>query len=116
MKGGEFYVPSCPLELPEYHPLNDPHLLHYWCYPSVHKHLRRAGLLDSNGTPIDMERFRSKERIVAKEWERLELLNRRKEDRARWRAYSEQVRLNRDLADERRRNDVAEFRKSIMRY
>ena len=110
----EFYVPSCPLELPEYHPLTDPHLLHYWCYPSVQTHLRKAGLLDSGGSPIDIERFRSKERIVAKEWERLELLNRRKDERSQWRSHSEQVRHNRQLTEERRRLDVAEFRKSIM--
>ena len=110
----EFYVPSCPLDLPEYHSLTDPHLQHYWCYPSVQRHLRKAGLLDISGAPIDMEKFRSKERIVAKEWERLDLLNRRREERARLRAYSEQVRTNRDSAERRRKADVAAFRKSIM--
>ena len=107
---GEFYVPSCPVQLPEYHPLSDPHLEHYWSYPSVQTHLRRAGLLDKTGSPIDIEKFRAKERIVAREWERLETLNRRQSDRAFWRVYSEQIRRNRQNADERRKADVAHFR------
>jgi len=111
----EFYVPSCRLPLPEYNPLTDSHLEHFWCFPSVQRHLRKTGLLDSQGLPIDLEKFRAKEKILAKEWERLEQVSRRKDDRARWRAYSEQVRRNRDLAEQRRKEEVAEFRKSIMR-
>ena len=106
----EFYIPSCALALPDYHPLSDPHLQHYWCYPSVTSHLRRAGLLDKSGTPIDIGKFRAKERIVANEWERLDTLSRRKDERARWRSYSEDVWSRRLVAEQRRREDVAIFR------
>ena len=54
-----FTLSSRPCSLPEYNPLLDKDLAHYWSYPSVKKHLTQMGFIADDGLLIDVNKYRA---------------------------------------------------------
>ena len=60
------------VRLPEYNPLLDRNLSHFFCNPKVQRHLLTAGLIDRDGRILDLRRNRQRIHVLEQEYRAVE--------------------------------------------
>ena len=109
----EFYVSAKQIPLPEYKPLHDPGLKHYWCYPSVKSHLELVGFIADDGSLIDVRKYRSREKVVQNQLASVARRAALNEESKRFREYALRVLSLRAEADRRREDEIRALKSDL---
>lgn len=86
----DFHLSAQAAPLPEYKPMFDAHLQHFWVNPRIQKSLKSAGFLDEQGRPMDVDSHRRRLYVLEQElaqadaFERQKALDRERKMNDRW--------------------------------
>lgn len=98
-------------KLPEYDALRDNNMRHYFDHPAVQKHLWHTGQIDRSGRVIDLDKNKSKLRVIENEFnraEQVEYLRQKEEADARLMGRNRRINDLRDKQTDRRAQQIKE--------
>ena len=104
---------SKPATLPEYNPLLDKDLAHYWSYPSVKTHLTQMGFISDDGSVIDINKYRASFARVQHEIHREKNIEQTRQFRSKFAERRKAVWANREDCERRRFDDIHHLKEEL---